>query len=268
MIELKLAFAVAVLAAGALGGAIPLSRRDDGEGGRFLGLGNAFAAGVFLGAGVIHMLPDAGETWRGLGWEYPIGYLLAAAAVVAMLLFEHVLLPESAHEKMHHAPSGEPFAHVAEIGEQGAGLTPYAVLTALSIHSFLAGLALGAQSAVAGALVIFIAIVAHKSTAGFALGVSLVRNRMAATRAWRLLVLFALATPGGILVGAVLDDALAGPAQLAFEATFLSLAAGTFTYVALLDILRDEFVAPGGLWAKWLLVAAGTAVMGILAAFV
>lgn len=267
MIGLKLAFAAAVLAAGALGGAIPLSRRDDGQGARFLGLGNAFAAGIFLGAGLIHMLPDAGEAWRELGWQYPLGYLLAALAVLAMLLFEHVLLPESAHE-MVHAPSGEPFAHAAEIGGRGGGLTPYAVLTALSIHSFLAGLALGAQSAVADALVIFIAIVAHKSTAGFALGVSLVRNRMAATRAWRLLLLFALATPLGILVGAGLGDALADSAQLVFEATFLSLAAGTFIYVALLDILRDEFLGPGGLWAKWLLVAAGTAAMGVLAAFV
>lgn len=268
MIGLKLSFALAVLAAGVLGGAIPLSRRDDREHARVRGLGNAFAAGVFLGAGVIHMLPDAGEVWRGLGWDYPIGYLLAAVAVVAMLLFEHVLLPESAHEMVHHAPAGEPFAHVAEIGGHGAGLAPYAVLTALSIHSFLAGLALGAQSTVTHALVIFIAIVAHKSTAGFALGVSLVRNRMGASRAWRLLGLFALATPAGILVGAFLDDVFAGPTQRAFEATFLSLAAGTFTYVALLDILRDEFIAPGGLWSKWLLVAAGTAAMGVLAAFV
>lgn len=265
MTGLKLAFAVAILATGTLGGAIPLSRHDEGRNARFLGLGNAFAAGIFLGAGVIHMLPDAGAVWRSLGWSYPIGYLLAALAVVAMLLFEHVLLPERAHAMVHHAPSGQPFAHVEEIGAHGP-LTPYAVLTALSIHSFLAGLALGAQSSVAGALVIFLAIVAHKSTAGFALGVSLVRSRMGKGRAWRLLVLFALATPLGILLGTALDDGLAGPARLVFEAVFLSLAAGTFTYVALLDILRDEFLGPGGLWAKWLLVLVGTGVMGVLAA--
>jgi zinc transporter 1/2/3 len=267
LIGLKLALALAVLAAGALGGAIPLSRRDEGRGTRFLGLGNAFAAGIFLGAGMIHMLPHAGEAWRALGWNYPIAYLLAVLAVVALLLFEHVLLPESAHEMVHHAPSGEPFAHAAQIDGRG-GLAPYAVLTALSIHSFLAGLALGAQSAVADALVIFVAIVAHKSTAGFALGVSLVRNRMSASRAWRLLLLFALATPLGILVGAVLDDALVGPTQRAFEATFLALAAGTFTYVALLDILRDEFHGPGDLWVKWSWVAAGSAAMAALAGLV
>ena len=50
----------------------------------------------------------------------------------------------------------------------------------------LAGLALGAVPELAGALVIFLAILAHKTTAGFALGVSLVRNPMARQRAWPL----------------------------------------------------------------------------------
>ena len=49
------------------------------------------------------------------------------------------------------------------------------------------------------------------------------------------------------------------------RSTFLALAAGTFAYVATLDILRDEFLEPGGRWSKWLLVSAGTGLMGLLA---
>jgi zinc transporter 1/2/3 len=41
----------------------------------------------------------------------------------------------------------------------------------LSVHSVILGLALGAQSALAGAVIVFLAIVAHKGAAGFALGV-------------------------------------------------------------------------------------------------
>ena len=140
--------------------------------------------------------------------------------------------------------SNERFAHLRENG-RGA-FTAYAVLIALSAHSFMAGLALGAQPELAGALVIFLAIMAHKSIGGFALGVSLVRNRMPTRRAWSLLALFSAATPLGILVGAGVGEALDGRLRVACEAAFLALAAGSFAYVATLDILRDEFLEPGG----------------------
>jgi zinc transporter 1/2/3 len=266
VIEVKLGFALAILAAGALGGAIPLRRSDTHlQAGRFLGWGNALAAGVFLGAGLVHMLPDASEAWRELGFEYPMAFLLAAGGFVLMLLVEHVLLPESAHE-MVHAPSDERFAHLHDTGR--TGFTAYAVLIALSVHSLMAGLALGAEPELAGAFVIFLAITAHKSTGGFALGVSLVRNQLPKHLAWSLLALFSLATPLGIGIGAALGELLEGRLRLGFEATFLALAAGTFAYVATLDILRDEFLEPGGRLSKWLLVAAGTGAMGLLAVWV
>jgi len=113
--------------------------------------------------------------------------------------------------------------------------------------------------------VIFAAILAHKSMEGFALGVSLARS--AAPRAAALLALFAVATPVGIVAGATVG-ALDGPTQLACEATFLSLAAGTFAYVATLDILREEFHEPGGRLVKWLWVVAGAGVMALLALWV
>jgi len=260
VIGIKLAFALAVLAGGALGGALPLWRRATlGE--RVLGWGNAFTAGIFLGAGWIHMLPDSADGWRALGWEYPMAYSLAAVGFVVMLLVEHVLLSESAHEVVH-APSSERFAHLSE---DGRGFTAYAVLIALSVHSILAGLALGATPELGGALVIFVAIAAHKSMEGFALGVSLRRDRMPVRRAWALLALFSVATPIGILAGAGVGEALEDRAGAILEAAFLALAAGTFVYVATLDILREEFVEPGGRLAKWLPVACGAAIMGLLA---
>jgi len=263
LIGIKLVLLAAVLAAGALGGAIPLSRRGDVSGGRLLGWGNAFAAGIFLGAGLIHMLPDASAAWDALGWHYPMAFLLAACGFVLMLLIEHVLLPETAHE-MLHAPSDDRFTH----DHPHSGFAVYAVLTALSVHSLLAGLALGAEPELAGALVIFVAILAHKTTAGFALGVSLVRNPMARKRAWQLLALFAIATPVGILVGLAVGETLEGPVQRTFEATFLALAAGSFAYVATLDILRDELLVPGGRLSRWVCVASGTGLMGALARWV
>jgi zinc transporter ZupT len=262
---IKLVLLLALLAIALACGALPLRRRGaDPAEGRLLEWGNAFAAGVFLGAGFVHVLPDANAAWAELGWHYPIGMLLAAAAIVAMLLFEHVLPPEETHHAVH-APSTQRFR--VEDAEAGAAHGVYAILTALSVHSLLEGLALGAQRELGAALVIFAAILAHKSMEGFALGVSLARGAVASARAATLLALFAAATPVGIVAGATVG-AFSGPAGLACEAAFLSLAAGTFAYVATLDILREEFHEPGGRLAKWLWVVAGVGVMAVLALWV
>lgn len=262
MFGIKLALLFTILIAGAIGSALPLLRRGTKQNDRILGWGNSFAAGVFLAAGLVHMLPDADQTWTSLGWDYPIAFALAAFAFTLMLLVEHVLLPEQAHQEVH-APSGERFAHIAE--HHHDTLSAYAVLTALSIHSVLAGLALGAQPELARALVISLAIIAHKSAAGFALGVSLARSPLPPAQAWRLVALFATATPIGGLAGALLGATLEGRIAATLEAGFLSIAAGTFVYVATFDILRDEFPAPGGRFAKWLVLTAGVASMGLLA---
>jgi zinc transporter 1/2/3 len=260
-----LALLAALLSAGFVSGAIPLRRRDatGPDHARLHDWGNAFAAGVFLGAGLIHMLPDAAEAWTRSGWDYPLPYVLAAAAIVAMLLVEHVLPADDAHHGLH-APSADRFAALAHSASHH---TAYAILIALSIHALLEGIALGVQREVSGALVVFGAILAHKSAAGFALGVSLARSSLPTPRAWGLLTLFAVATPVGILLGAT-TGAFESRIATAIEATFLSLAAGTFIYVATLDILREEHGESTGRGAKWTCVALGTAVMGLLAFWV
>ncbi len=262
MFEVKLALLVAILVAGAAGAALPLVHRNAPHRDRVLGWGNSFAAGVFLAAGVVHMLPDADRIWSDLGWSYPMAFAMAAFAFVFMLLVEHVLLPESAHREVH-TPSGERFARIAE--HHDGALAAYAVLTALSIHSLVAGLALGAQPEFRQAMIISFAIIAHKSAAGFALGVSLARSNLSAKQAWRLVALFALATPLGGLIGTTLGAGFDGRFGSTLEATFLSVAAGTFVYVATFDILRDEFPAPGGRLAKWMVLTLGVLSMSLLA---
>ena len=262
MFEVKLALLILILAAGVAGGAFPLLRRGAARSDRLLGWGNAFAAGVFLAAGIVHMLPEADRVWSELGWDYPMAFALAGFAFAFMLLVEHVLLPEQAHEEVH-APSGERFARIAE--HHHDDLSAYAVLTALSIHALLEGLALGAEMNFARAIVIAIAIIAHKTASGFALGVSLVRSHIPPAQAWRLVALFAIATPLGGLLGAIVGETVEGRLGTTLEAAFLSIAAGTFIYVATFDILRDEFPAPGGRLAKWLVLTAGMASMSLLA---
>ncbi len=257
----QLLFALAILAAGALGGWLPLAG-DGRSGKRFMSWSNAFAAGVFLGTGLIHMLGESSRAWQELGWSYPMAPLLAAAGFLAFLFAEHVLLPPSAHA-VSHAHSGEalPASGLAALERPGI---PYALLVALSIHSAIAGVALGAQRELAGALYIFLAIVAHKSSAGFALGVSLARSSVPPRRGRALVALFAAMTPLGILVGAVASGLLRGGAGRYFDATFEALAAGSCVYIASMDSLQDEFLHAGGRLAKWAWAAAAVALTALL----
>jgi zinc transporter 1/2/3 len=259
---IKLSLLLIVLVAGAAGAGIPLLRRNASHHARLLGWGNAFAAGVLLAAGVVHLLPDADRIWSGLGWDYPVAFVLASLAFVFMLLVEHVLLPEQAHREVH-APSDERFAELG--GHHHGAVAAYTVLTALSIHSLLAGLALGAQPELTRALVLSTAIIAHKSAEGFALGVSLARSDLPSIQAWRLVLIFAVATPLGGLIGALVGASFDGRVGASLEAGFLSVAAGTFFYVATFDILRDEFPAPGGRLAKWIVLTCGVLCMSLLA---
>ena len=267
MIELKLALLFAISAAGAAGGSLPLWRGGATGNPRILGWGNSFAAGVFLAAGLVHMLPDADRIWRELGFEFPMAFALSAMALTGMLLIEHVLLPDHVHEELH-VPSDERFGadhgHVHHDGHHDA-LSAYSALVALSIHSLVGGLALGAEQDTTRVLVIFFAIFAHKSAEGFALGVSLARSSISKAQRGRLIALFASSTPIGGLIGIALGQTIEGRPAALVEAVFLGVAAGTFMYVATFDVLRDEFPHASGRFAKWLAMALGVVGMSLLA---
>ncbi len=263
---IKTLYAVAILAVGWLGGWLPIALGNRLSGRGAMGLGNAFAAGVFLGTGLIHLLSEAGERWSELGWSFPMAPALAALGFMALLLVEHVLLPQSVHEVVH-AHSGEHLAAEAE-KSVSAGPMPYALLVALSGHSVIAGVALGAQSTIGGATFILVAILAHKWSAAFALGISLVRNAVARRRAYGQLALFALSTPLGVVAGSTLSGPLSSSVGRSFDAAFLSIAAGAFIYIAAVDILQDEFLHTGGRLAKWLAAALAVALTAAVSAVI
>lgn len=271
-LDIKLVLIVLILVCGWIGGLLPL-RRNSEQSPHFLSLGNAFAAGIFLGIGLIHMLGDASDTWRTtLGFEYPMALLLTGAAFLLLLWFEHAALQGRYHHAVH-ATGGvlQELGHVTSPEtddthfEEPSRLYPYALIVALSIHSLIAGITMGAQSSLKNVVILFVAIAAHKSTAGFALGVSLARNRIPRRRSLALIGLFSVMTPIGAVIGLIVTTALDGSAQIVFEATFLALAAGSFIYIAAFDILRDEFLQPGPRALKWFLTAAGYGLMGLLA---
>lgn len=254
LVLFKLLAAGLVLLTGLAGGLIVFRLEESRRAALFFSLGSASAGGIFLGAGLIHLLPDAQAGFRAV-WpnlEYPVAFLAAAAGFGLILLIERVIfgLDES------------------EAGETAAAHGPafaYVLTLVLSIHSILAGTALGAEDTLIGSVVILLAVVGHKGSAAFALATSLIKAKVGRGRMAGIIILFSAMTPLGILAGSGINDWLTGRENHLFEACFDALAAGSFFYIAALDIINEEFSQPPGLAVKFGLFLIGLAVMALLA---
>ena len=241
-----------VMGTGLAGGFVSLVLAGSPRSARIFSLGNAFSGGIFLGAGLLHMLPDASDGFASLAHDssFPWVFLICALGFVLVLSLEKVLVHS------HH-----PDAETAN----AAGVYPYILMLVLSVHSIIAGTALGAEEQIFKAFIILIAVVAHKGSAAFALGVSLLRGGLPAGRRKMMLSFFSVMTPMGIALGAGLRALLTGSGEQVFESVFDALAAGTFLYVATLDVIEEEFRQPEDRWWKFLLLAFGLGLMAMLA---
>ena len=174
-------------------------------------LAEAFASGVFLGAGLMHMLPDSGEMFREAGYGYPLAALIAGLMLLFLLWFEHFTREKYAQK--------DPKSFV---------LLPVIML---SVHSLLEGGALGVASNVELFSVLAIAIVGHKWAEGFALSVQINQAPDSLARRMSYYIFFALMTPIGLLAGSLIHH---DNASLPLLASINSLAAGTFLYLGTL----------------------------------
>jgi len=267
---IKTAFVPVVFAVGLGSALLPWVLGSRGSSDRALALGDTFAGGVIGGAGLVHLLGGGIDGFRAAapGVHYPLALLLAGVGFLLILLIEGVVVPGRSPGDGHGG--GRPTGSHHEIGWPPVTTgrqVPYAVilLVVLSVHSVVLGLALGAQRTVSGALLVFLAIVAHKGMAGFALGVGYQRAGYTVGRAVSPVVFFSAMTPLGILVGTAVGASLAAHAQALFEATFDSLGAGTFVYIAALDIIKTEFDDPDYRGQKWLAATLGFGIMAFLA---
>lgn len=230
LLAIKVFAAVAILVVGIVGGVVPLLAAGHRAIRRLLSLGNALSGGIFLGAGFVHLLPKAGDALEKVA-EYPLAPLLAAAGVCMLLLIDRVLLETS-------------FA----IGAEGAGgevtkrqpIYPLVLLVVLSIHSVIAGIALGLEAGVAASVLVMLAILFHKGSAASALMVSVHASGANRRRQWTILTVFVVMTPLGIALGTAVSSLLEGGLAVLIEGIFNALAAGTFIYVAVLNVIDPE----------------------------
>ena len=244
----------AVLFIGAMGGVLSM-KLENSKNSRFLfSLGNSFAAGVFLAAGLIHMLPDANEGFKQLG-DFPWAFLGCAIGFIIILFLEKVVL-EGHHAvvKSIDGPRNNPLS-----------MRVYILVLILSIHSIIAGIALGTETSMTHSMIILFAILAHKGSASFALAINLFKDNVKKTLIFKILALFCFMTPIGIVLGVLIDTLMSGTMQQIATASFDSLAAGTFLYVSILGITHEEFSEQENKFWKFSCMVLGITVMAIVA---
>ena len=217
MFWLKILCATTVAGVTLVSGFYPLFQKHQAKSCIHFAWGESLAVGVFLGVGLLHMLHDASERFYAANIHYPFALLLAGGSFLFLLLLEHI--GRSIYENQGF---GNAFAMLA--------------VFMLSIHSYLAGFALGLAETTSMTLILFLAIIAHKWAESFSLAVQLSKSTLTFNHALSFFILFSLMLPLGMLSSLYLQDILT-PTPL-IEPSMSALAAGTFIYLGTLHGLE------------------------------
>lgn len=237
--SLKLLSILLIILATIIGGAYPFFKKLRHNQVEALPLVDAFIRGIFLGAGLLHMLYSSSKMFLYLGdtWLW--------AALYAGIIFFVLLGLEYRNNKA----AGFKTEHLVVL-----------TVVILSVHSLLAGIALGLSANIAMTVIILIALLAHKSAASFALSRLITKSQFSKLPGALLFIVFAFMAPLGIYFGMhihVSGNNLA-------EAIFLSIAAGTFLYLGgVHDLKRVQFEATSKL-AYFMCLALGFILMAII----
>ncbi|HPF15230.1 MAG: ZIP family metal transporter [Planctomycetes bacterium] len=238
----------AIFAIAVVGGAIPLMVRWSDRG---LHVALALSTGLFLGAVFLHLLPSLSGTLsahaseggeHGEGELFP--WLCVLLGALGVYLFEALFLRTHDHDDLHR--------------HQAVGV---AAMVGLSVHALTAGVSYGLarQGSDAGHSLL-VAVLAHKGFETFSLVnvFQLAGMKSRSIRLW--MFAFACVTPLGAWFG---HWAAQGAGQGTF-AVLQAIAAGTFLFVCLGELLPEVFHHREDSFAKIGLMAIGVGLMWYL----
>lgn len=215
---IKLFFALSIVLVVLAAGWYPFKKRQlQGEHVDFP-LGETLATGVFLGAALLHMLPEANDMFQQLGYQYPFAYIITGITFLVFLWFEHL-----GKELYHHHDTTHPAFAILAWGM-------------LSIHSLVLGSALGFTNDYAIVTMLFLAIITHKWAESFAIAVQLNKSSLPTKTSVFFFILFAMMTPIGVFVGWYFNHGV--ETHSLFDPILISASAGTFLYLGTLHGLE------------------------------
>ncbi len=235
------------------GGYFPLFNQEKAKRAKGFPLGESFTAGVFLALSLTLMLPSAshllGKAFPGA--DYPIASVILIAVFLLLLGLEHIT--------KHIRETSEP----TEYNLTPASI-PIIMTVMIAIPSFFLGAALGV-SATSAAVFIFVAIITHKSSAAFALALKMVRSTLTRKQTFIIFSLFVFSTPLGIFFGQEIHQYLSSHTMVVVKGAILSMAAGTFLYMATLhELTQAPLIKNCGCRKGFLLMLGGFAITALV----
>jgi zinc transporter 1/2/3 len=128
------------------------------------------------------------------------------------------------------------------------------------VHAVFEGIAIGLESGMVEVFNIIIAIGVHKIAASVAIGIGLARAELRMATVYKLLTIFAAATPFGMILGLAINEA----EEPAVSGVFVSLTVGTFLYIAASEVIVEEFAVSRYQWLKFGAFLLGIAIAALL----
>ncbi|KAF4381642.1 hypothetical protein F8388_021270 [Cannabis sativa] len=265
-LKYKLAAIASILVAGAIGVCLPILGKTipalSPDKNVFFMI-KAFAAGVILSTGFIHVLPDAFEhltspCLKGTAWEFPFTGFVAMMSAIATLMvdafatsyyknshFGGVGDEEKDHD--HHADHVHVHTHATH-GHSHGSLDFYWQVLELGIvvHSVIIGISLGASESPKTIRPLVAALTFHQFFEGMGLGGCIAQAKFKARAVAIMALFFSFTTPVGIAIGIGISNVYDENSNTALivEGIFNAASAGILIYMSLVDLLAADFMSP------------------------
>ncbi|XP_074364971.1 zinc transporter 1-like [Apium graveolens] len=242
----------------------------------------AFAGGVILATGFVHVLPDAFSTLTSPclernPWKYfPFAGVIAMISSIGTLIIhtlasgyykrshfqkdKQAVVEEENIEVDEHEGHLHNHNHAKHGHDHGSALFPQdeTKLTDLMrhriisqvlelgivIHSIIIGVTLGASESPNTIKTLIAALSFHQFFEGLGLGGCISQAKFKSLRTTIMALLFSLTTPGGIAIGIGISNIYSehSPTALIVQGIFSSASAGILIYMALVDLLAADFM--------------------------
>ncbi|KFK27947.1 hypothetical protein AALP_AA8G451900 [Arabis alpina] len=278
VLKYKIGAFFSILIAGVFGACLPIFGIKS-ESNLFMFV-KAFAAGVILATGFVHILPDATESLTSpcIGenppWgEFPVTGLMAMCAAIMTMLIESFASGYLNRSRLEKVSKTLPVSHGGDMEEHNGSAHTHAsqghshgsVLVSqddhdhidlrnkivtqilelgIVVHSVIIGISLGVSPSASTIKPLIAAITFHQLFEGFGLGGCISEAKFKVKKIWVMVLFFALTAPLGIGIGIGVAQSYNENSPMALKVSgFLNAAAaGILIYMALVDLVAPLFM--------------------------
>ncbi|XP_057795086.1 zinc transporter 1-like [Salvia miltiorrhiza] len=254
-LKLKLVAIASILTAGGVGVSFPLLGRKlpalRPENDIFL-MVKAFAGGVVLATGFVHILPDAFRSLTSpcishTPWaQFPFSGFIAMAAAIATLMVDTIAT--AFYRNTHSSKAAADEEAAGDADRRPSDILRQRIISqvlevGMVVHSVVIGISVGVSRSPGNIKPLLIALSFHQFFEGMGLGGCISQARFEWLKTMVMTVFFSVTAPLGIGIGIGICNVYKRSGATV-EGVFDSASAGILIYMALVDILAADFMSP------------------------